>query len=202
MKTKLTDKNFHELKTLGATVFPILRNAEIKTLLDEAGACMFTSRDGITETNVDQHFLGCDTFEKTSAFISLARKTEKMLQPIFGTMIDVPIQFNDYSLQKYPISKPEHRFAISPHRDHKYCINVIAIYVLEGEAPFFISANKSAMNATEIKTKPGDLILMRGFQFLESPARPLHFLGKVTKERLSFGLRQVTEGKVLPKSSL
>ena len=189
-----------ELVNRGATAIPsVLQKNEIKILLDDSKGFTFTPREESTDTNVAQHFSGYDPSLKDSAYMALARKTEIFLRTIFFGISEPPIHFNDYSLQKYPVSKPEYTFAISPHRDHKYCINLIAIYVLKGKAPFCVCANKSAKNAVEIKSKPGDLILMRGFGFLDSNFRPVHFLGKVSEERLSFGLRQVTEGKSLPK---
>ncbi len=189
-----------QLINLGACrVKDILSANELTSLLEEAKGLIFKQRQQITTTGVMQNFSGCDSFEKNSHFLSLAYDTAGMLNHLFAGMICKPIKFNDHSLQLYPVSKDGEEFAISPHKDHKNCINLIAVYVLKGKAPFCICPDRTGMNGMEIHSEPGDLILMRGTGFLDSEFRPFHFVGRVNEERITFGLRQTVDMNELPK---
>lgn len=188
-----------KLKTLGACSVKVLSEVDIAPLVEETRRLVFKQREQQTATGVLQNFSGCDQFELHSPFLALARETEQMLNQVFGYMVSIPITLNDYSLQSYPVSSPEEKYAISPHRDHKNCINLIAVFVLKGIAPFCICADRTGSRAKEVYSRPGDLILMRGTGFLESEIRPYHFVGRVTTERLTFGLRQTVDRMELPK---
>lgn len=194
-----TNDYLRKLITVGACSIHVLPPEEVGPLLAEAGTFEFEQRDRLTKTGVTQNFSGHDTFGPKSPFMVLARDTATLLNSMFDRMISQPIEFNDYSLQKYPVSSPDEQYAISPHLDHKNCINLIAVYVLKGIAPFYICSDRSGADAVEICARPGDLILMRGTGFLNSTVRPYHCVGKVTQERLTFGLRQTVDAATLPK---
>src|SRR6185436_4505750 len=114
-------------------------------------------------------------------------------------VIGAPIAFNDFSLQKYPCSAPEQKYAISPHLDHKRCINLIVVYLLKGKAPFCVCRDRAGNGAEEIKASPGDAILMRGSGFDGNLLRPFHYIGAVSEERLTFGMRQTIDQKPIEK---
>jgi len=190
-----------KLITDGACSLPVLNEDEISALLEEAAKLPFKPREQRTAMNVMQNFSGCDSFEPEGIFDMFAQSTASMLDTLFDRTVCAPIEFNDYSLQLYPVSEPGEEFAISPHLDHKNCINLIAVYVLKGKAPFYVCKDRTGADAIEIGSNPGDLILMRGTGFLNSDFRPFHFVGKVAEERMTFGMRQTVDKKELPKYS-
>ncbi len=196
--TRVTSDQIRKLITIGAVNIPALTEKEVEILLSEAAQYSFKERQQLTETGVHQDFFGYDSFKPGSAFMKLAVEGAAWLNRVFGKMVPAPIVFNDFSLQLYPVRERQ-TYAISPHRDHKNCVNLIAVYLLRGKAPFCICTDRAGAHAIEIGSKSGDLILMRGTGFLNSSTRPFHYVGKIVEERLTFGMRQTVDRKELPK---
>ena len=97
---------------------------------------------------------------------------------------------NSVAVQKYP----QGSIGISLHRDQSRYLNLISIFVLEGQAPFFISLDRNPSHAMAIHTAPGDLILLRAPSSAESLAekrlRPFHAVGRILQERITLLLRE------------
>lgn len=143
-----------------------------------------------TETGVTQDIDSCGCFGEGSIFAELARATSGALSAFLGERV----AFDEMSLQRYRVSKPGQRYAIGPHRDHKVCRAVVAVWLIYGESGFHLCDRRDGSGARSIEAAPGDLILMRGYGLRGSTERPLHFVGPLLEERLTFGLR-VTDGQ-------
>ena len=101
----------------------------------------------------------------------------------------VTAPLNSVAVQKYP----QGSIGITLHRDESRYVNLISIFVLKGEAPFFVSLDRNPAHAMAMHTAPGDLILLRGPRNQESSAekrlRPFHAVGRVLQERITLILR-------------
>ena len=189
----LYDAHVMGLSAIGAVAVPsVLSDVELAALNGEARGFHFQSREYRMATGVIQNLETADELPIGSRFLDLAHKTGCALDDFFSLkkVADTPIEFNDFSVQRYPVSKAGESYAISPHLDHGRYINVVAVYILRGFAPFYICGDRSGAIQMEIFTKSGDLILMRGAGFMGIMQRPFHYVGPVTEDRLTFGLRQ------------
>lgn len=180
------------LRRIGAISVPLLGEEELHDLNVEANSLPMGPTEAQTETGVTQDFTVCNQFQPDSLFCRLADETQDALTKALGVhhVLCTPVIFDDYALQKYPVSAPAQRFAISPHLDYKSTINIVAVYLLRGMGAFCICNDREGNGAVEIPARPGSLILMRATGFNRSSWRPFHFVGPVREERLSFGLRQ------------
>lgn len=201
MRISIEGRHIYSLQHLGAVAIPVLEPAELATLVAEAAALEFRKREEVTDTNVTQDFAGVERFAPDSVWMSLAANTARLLNRALcrWQVLGTPLAFSDLSLQRYPVSQPGQAYAISPHLDHKCCVTLVAVYVLRGSAPFCICKDRAGSDPVEVKALPGDLILMRGVGFEGRSWRPFHFVGPVTEERLTFGLRHTADRKSLPR---
>ena len=203
MRIHLTPYDIFHLRYWGAVAVKALSPDKARLLCQESEGLEFKRREECTATGVTQDFSGVDCYPPHSSFLRLVCETEIELRRNFRHWQDLfirPLCFNDLSLQKYPVSNPNRQYAISPHVDHKNCINLVAVIVLKGSASFCVCKDRSGAEPLEIPARPGDLILMRGFGF-GGQDRPFHFVGPVSEERLTFGLRQTVDLKGLPRVS-
>ena len=99
--------------------------------------------------------------------------------------------FNSVGVHHYPIGSA----GITPHQDFSSDINLIASFVVAGNAPFFVCSNREKAHALELKASPGTLILMRAARTKEEQKkRPFHYLvGPITEERYSILIRTRTK---------
>ena len=197
MKIQLESQHMHDLGLFGATAIRALTEDELAYLRMEAHALPLHCVEDITGTGVEQHFQACGSthFPERGLLANLAEATQTVLNDQLLNryqVLETPISFNDAAVQVYPPAQPGDRYAISPHLDHKECTHVIALYVLEGVASFCVCQDRNGAGAIEISSRPGDLILMRGYGCMNKP-RPFHFVGPVRGgTRISFGLRQLS----------
>lgn len=98
-----------------------------------------------------------------------------------------PVQFTDLMAQRYEPGP----FGISPHRDGLRYINLVALFVLKGQAEFCLCDSRSGANPVSIENEPGSLLLMRAPGFCGEDFQPFHFVGKISSQRISLGLRQL-----------
>jgi hypothetical protein len=188
----------------GAVALPLLTKAEVTELITETKSLEFAQRHN-APSGVIQNFSAVDSFDGSSPFIRIAGVLSGMLNRVFDkyNLFPEPINFTDLSLQRYPVSTSDCQYAISPHRDHRNSINLVAVIVLAGSAPFYVCENRMGDNTRLIPVKTGEMILMRGHRFGEPRSRtferPFHYVGRVTQERLTFGLRQTEFGREIPK---
>ena len=101
-----------------------------------------------------------------------------------------PGALNSITVQRYP----QDSLGITSHRDESQSINLISIFVLAGEAPFGISTDRQKSDVVELPASPGDLILLRAPRDRHEPTerkmRPLHYVGRVVRERYSLTFRE------------
>lgn len=110
-----------------------------------------------------------------------------VLAPLLEEVPD--FHLNDLIVQRYRHGS----FGITPHRDHLRYRGLVAIVTLRGAAPLFVCADRQGKGAREVPAEPGRLVLMRAPGYRAPDPRPFHYLGKVTEERLSLGLRYDVE---------
>ena len=88
------------------------------------------------------------------------------------------------------------------HRDYSRDINLVSIFVLKGDAPFYVSKNKKGNGKLEIFSEPGSIILMRGPRNdEENEYRPYHAVGNISEERYSIIFRQKRMNGAAPFNS-
>jgi alkylated DNA repair dioxygenase AlkB len=140
--------------------------------------------------NVFQRFSAIETFDATSACARFASHTAHTLNDWFqsGTydVLAQPLVFTDLVANRYPPGE----MGISPHRDGKSFINIIAVAVLEGKGRFCFCDDRDGTNPREVIHQPGDIILMRGVGFNGRNFQPFHFVDQITARRTTFGMRQ------------
>ncbi len=104
--------------------------------------------------------------------------------------LDHPLRLNDVIVQRYPKGS----LGITAHRDHLRYQGLVALVTLSGAARFCLCDDRAGRGARELPCPPGHLLLLRapGFGFGDRGGRrdrPFHFLDRVTRSRLSLGLR-------------
>ncbi len=204
MDFKISAEHVSELLGRGAVALPSLTPKEYETLCAEARALPLSPAMKVTQTGVVQNFSSCDDLPEDGGLARLMSLAEiyigdQLLNKYH--VIDSPLVFNEGVVQVYQKAVPGQEYSISPHRDHKECINVVAVFVLEGEAPFCVCKDRQGTDTVVISNRPGDLVLMRGYGFKGLP-RPFHFVGNVTEgTRISLGMRQLTDRTVMSNRS-
>lgn len=95
---------------------------------------------------------------------------------------------NDSYIQRYSPSE----IGITPHKDQSAFLNLICILLVKGASSFHTCDDREYTNALGIPARPGDLIVMRGNGFNGENIRPYHYVGEITQERISLGMRQMS----------
>ena len=141
---------------------------------------------------VRQDFELCMAIPERSPLRAFAARLEVLLNAALARLEPRPLaqrfHFNDAIVQRYP----EGSFGITPHRDHLRYENLVALVTLSGAARFCLCEDLAGGNARELPCPPGHLLLMRAPGFGGRQDRPFHFLDRVTRPRLSLGLRHDT----------
>ena len=144
----------------------------------------------IGKHQVKQSFSATATFNSDSLFTEVADNLSGALEHWFiedgVSPFVTPLAFTDLVVQRYPKGDT----GISPHRDGKSFINLIAVLVLEGEGSFRFCEDRSGTNPRLIRNEPGDLIVMRGVGFCGTAHQPFHFVDNIRTRRTTFGMRQ------------
>jgi len=101
---------------------------------------------------------------------------------------------NSIGIHHYPIGS----VGITPHQDYKADLNLIASFVVTGDAPFFVCANRKKAFAKRIDSSPGSVIFMRAARCEEEqPMRPFHYLvGPMAKDRYAILIRTRAKDKM------
>jgi hypothetical protein len=96
---------------------------------------------------------------------------------------------NSLGIHRYRTSS----IGITPHLEHKFCRNLVASFVIEGDAPFLVGKERDRTN-TRLEGSPGSLILMRAPRNDdELQYRPFHCVDTVREERYAIIFRQLQE---------
>jgi hypothetical protein len=147
---------------------------------------------GPPERQVIQDFevaLDFPRFPPESPFSRFARLFEELTAEALARLDPPPygrrLIYNDVMVQRYAAGCR----GITPHRDHLRYEGLVALFPLSGQARYCLCADREGSDPIEIPTAPGDLILMRGWGLHVFTERPFHFLDRVTKDRVSLGLR-------------
>ncbi len=147
---------------------------------------------------VRQDFELCMAIPERSLLRAFAAALERLLNAALdrlerqprGRPLDHPQRLNDLIVQRYP----KDSFGNTAHRDHIRYQDLVALVTLSGNARFCLCDDRAGRGAHELPCPPGHLLLMRapGFGFGDRGDRrdrPFHFLDRVTRPRLSLGLR-------------
>ena len=176
----------------GAVSLRALSNESCQELLAEAEQARFrAARESVGEGDrvVFQRMEVCDRFSEASRFFDLKDDFQSLWDLSFASVdpypFESPVRFNDLMLQRYT----EGELGITPHRDRSDYRNVICLFVLEGRGSFFLCNDRKGRGAREVPNDPGDVIITRAPGFLDSDARPFHFVRNITETRYVFGLR-------------
>jgi hypothetical protein len=79
---------------------------------------------------------------------------------------------------------------ITPHQDFARDKNIIANFVLKGDAPFWVAKDREKGNAKKILAPPSTLILMRAARREEEQRhRPFHYIEPVEDDRYTMLIR-------------
>ena len=98
------------------------------------------------------------------------------------------MDYNDLIVQRYAVGSR----GITPHRDHVRYQGIVALVILAGTARFFVCDDRAGLNAREVPSPPGSVVLMRAPGFGTRRDRPFHMLKDISTFRVSFGLRHDT----------
>ncbi len=141
---------------------------------------------------VRQDFELCMAIPETSLLRAFAARLEAMLNAALAHLeprpLARPLHLNDAIVQRYPAGS----FGITAHRDHIRYQDLVALVTLSGAARFCLCDDRAGGNAREFPCPPGHLLLLRAPGFGGGRDRPFHFLDRVTRPRLSLGLRHDT----------
>lgn len=99
------------------------------------------------------------------------------------------LHFNSTRIQRYEAGSA----GITPHRDFASDKLLVVLIPVMGEGRFCICKDREGSGARELRSAPGDLILMRGYGFLGAKMGPFHFLDSIASTRISIGLRYKEE---------
>ena len=143
---------------------------------------------------VRQDFELCMAVPERSLLRAFAATLESLLNAALDRLerrpLDHPLRLNDLIVQRYPKGS----FGITAHRDHNRYQDLVALVTLSGNARFCLCDDRAGRGTRALPCPPGHLLLMRapGFGFSDRGGRrdrPFHFLDRVTRPRLSLGLR-------------
>jgi hypothetical protein len=148
---------------------------------------------GAGENAVRQDFALCMAIPEHGLLRAFAAKLEALVNAALERLgrkplarpLARPLRLNDLIVQRYP----EGCFGITAHRDHIRYEDLVALVTLCGDARFCLCDDRTGRGARELPCPPGSLLLMRAPGFGGRRDRPFHFLDRVTRPRLSLGLR-------------
>lgn len=176
-----------------AVALPFLTEVARLNLLEEARTLPYRRARpviGEGERQVRQDFDICMDVPTDGALQNLMRVTSDALESALARFdprpLDHALVLNDLVVQRYATGSA----GISPHRDHKRYVGLVALVPLSGSGQFAVCADRSGANAREVSAHPGDLLLMRAPGLFCRMDRPYHLLRDITAERYSVGLRQ------------
>jgi hypothetical protein len=174
-----------------ATVPGILGDEARRRLLEEARALPFIAAPAVVGSyGVRQRYATVTSFPPGGAFQTLQEAFQTLLDERLARLpaypFATPLRFNASALHRYPPG----RLGISPHRDSARSVNLIAVFVLEGKARFFVCRDRDGRDAVDLPNAPGDLILLRAPGLMGADVRPFHGVADIAEQRTTFALRQ------------
>lgn len=180
------------LKREDAVSLPLLGARDRRRLIGATTGLPYRPATPVAGTGanaVRQDFEICMTIPKTSLLRAFAATLEGLLNAALARLasrpLARPLHLNDAVVQRYPKGS----FGITAHRDHLRYEDLVALVTLTGAARFCLCDDRAGTNPRAIPSPPGSLLLMRAPGFDDRRERPFHFLDRVTRPRLSLGLR-------------
>jgi hypothetical protein len=191
-----SNKLFQDLNSTGIASMDILHE-EDRIYLAEVAKCLpFRDVDayaGPYQVEQDFKFFDKDhVLDNGHPFMVLKRHYEAWINELFLTRnqyaFQTPFSINEITVNKY---HPQSR-GIGAHRDHARYLNLVSIFVLEGQGRFFVCSDRNKSNAFEITAPAGSVTLMRapGLFNFTAHDRPYHYLSYVTSTRVALIMRQ------------
>lgn len=176
-----------------AASLPFLGAAACAALLAEARALDYrTARSEVGEGArlVRQDFDICTAIPAESPLFALMCATTSVLRAGLALIEPPPFArefvLNDLVAQRYAAGSA----GISPHRDHRRYVGLVALIPLSGAGRFYICDDRAGANPRLLPAAPGDLVLMRAPGLFGRTDRPFHALAGIPAERYSIGMRQ------------
>ncbi|MBP6942713.1 MAG: hypothetical protein KBB55_01565 [Candidatus Buchananbacteria bacterium] len=190
MKIVITDAQLEELVFgIGAIGVQLLGPAECERLNVLCSQIALQPVARYQGDQVEQNFEATKIPVGAKGFDHLVYWLQHQLEGRVGTYLPDMLEFTDWHLQRY-LPTPDADYGISPHRDNKSFIGLVVVILVQGEPLFHVCSDKQGSDSVLINAQPGDAIIMRGTGFDNKDERPIHYVGKVTKPRLTFSLRQ------------
>lgn len=190
MKLTITNEQLDELVFgIGAIGVPLLGPAECERLNVLCNQVPFQSVDRYKGAHVEQNFEAAEIPIGAKGFDHLAYWLQHQLQGRVGAYLPDMLEFTDWHVQRY-LPTPDADYGISPHRDNKSFIGLVVVILVKGESLFHVCSDKQGSDSVLIEAQPGHAIVMRGALLAGQDRRPIHYVGKVTEDRLTFSLRQ------------
>lgn len=185
------DYVIEELLHRGGVSFPILPEKRRLELLKEAEGYNYIKQPEVVgPAKVKEQLSSFDKFPLNSLFFKLRDDFTELLNYKLSLATVRPfntlISFNELVLQKYEKGS----IGITPHVDGLSYINLVIILILKGGGDFVICDNRDGSNPYYLDKTPGNAIILRAPGFFGSNKRPFHYLADITRERITFGLRQ------------
>lgn len=183
-----------DLATVGATSVKLLTEEFRLDLRKTAVGYSYQPQQevvGRSNRLVYQQVSSLDYFSEETPFSQLRRAFQALLEQRLAEVVPYPfatsLHFNAMVLQKYE----KGALGITPHLDGKRYVNLVCIFVLEGEGKFYVCDNRAGDNPREIDATLGKVIFMRapGFRGMENN-RPFHFVTNISSDRYTLTLRQ------------
>lgn len=179
---------FESLTDVGAMSFRFLRPEAREAMVAEARALALDQAPP-EYGRARQRLFTKETFAEGSLFPKLRDRFQVTMRRFFDEVPDTfepPLAFNNVMVQRYPAGE----IGITPHRDGASVLNLIAIFVLEGDGDFSLCADYKGNGARIIPAPPGHVIIMKGPGFLGSREQPIHQIMNIRQERTVVILRQ------------
>jgi len=180
-----------EMKQEGITCVPhfLHEQTRIGMLQELDSAHLHTAAPEVGAYKIKQDYQYTGDFAADSLFISVQKALQTQLniscESALPGCLSVPLEFTDLLAHRY---RPTD-LGISPHRDGLKYLNIIAVFVLEGQGRFGMCDDREGTNTREVRNEPGDLLLMRAPGFCGENIQPFHFVDQIVTQRTSFALR-------------
>ncbi|MDQ5851366.1 MAG: hypothetical protein M3380_04700 [Chloroflexota bacterium] len=186
-------KILDELVRIGATSIKVLTDEFRMVLLQEAEGYVYEVEDevvGSGDSTVHQHMSSCSNFSNESNYYLLRNAFHALLDAALAKLDVYPfttrLNLNALVLQKYE----QGSLGITPHRDQLSYINLVCVFMIEGQGRFCLCADRSGNDSHAIDATPGRVIFMRAPGLLGATKRPFHYVTDIQAPRYTFGVRQ------------
>ena len=153
--------------------------------------------------DIDTAYIGEGDNNRRESEFPLAFQLRGEYSPFFKGLAAragfTPGRLNSVGLHYYPANSR----GITAHQDYARDINLVSIFVLEGQAEFYVCNNREGNGSLKLDSSPGGLILLRAARKeSEQRFRPFHYIPGVREERYSIIFRQREENGAIPGNAL